>query len=97
MDTTTTTSFLGLENMEHPVLFVLIGIAAGYVAAKLMTREKQGLGLIVNCVIGVLGSLLAGWLCPLIGIKFADAWYGDFLQALVGAIAILAAINFLKK
>ncbi|MBQ3655228.1 MAG: GlsB/YeaQ/YmgE family stress response membrane protein [Bacteroidales bacterium] len=79
------------------ILFVLIGIAAGYVAAKLMTKEKQGLGLIVNCVIGILGSLLAGWFCPIVGIKFADAWYGDFLQALVGAIAILAAINFLKK
>ncbi|MBR4267540.1 MAG: GlsB/YeaQ/YmgE family stress response membrane protein [Bacteroidales bacterium] len=86
-----------LEEMEHPVLFVILGLLAGYVAARLMTKNEKGFGLIANMVVGVLGALLAGWLCPKIGITFTDAWYGLFLQALIGAIVILAVLNFLRK
>jgi uncharacterized membrane protein YeaQ/YmgE (transglycosylase-associated protein family) len=44
-----------------------------------------------------LGSLLAGWLFPKIGITFTDNVWGWFLQGLIGAIIILAVINKLKR
>ena len=84
-------------DIDHPLIFILIGLASGYVASKLMTRTNSRLGLLANITIGVLGSLLAGWLFPKIGITFTDNVWGWFLQGLIGAIIILAVINKLKK
>jgi len=85
------------EGIDHPVIFILIGLASGYVAGKLMTRTESRIGIIANITVGVLGSLLAGWLFPKIGITFTDNVWGQFLQGLIGAIIILAVINKLKK
>lgn len=84
-------------DIDHPLIFILIGLASGYVASKLMTRTNSRLGLLANITVGVLGSLLAGWLFPKIGITFTDNVWGWFLQGLIGAIIILAVINKLKK
>jgi uncharacterized membrane protein YeaQ/YmgE (transglycosylase-associated protein family) len=84
-------------DIDHPLIFILIGLASGYVASKLMSRTESRLGLIANVTVGVLGSLLAGWLFPKIGITFTDNIWGWFLQGLIGAIIILAVINKLKK
>lgn len=84
-------------DIDHPLIFILIGLASGYVASKLMSRTESRLGLIANVTVGVLGSLLAGWLFPKIGITFTDNIWGWFLQGLIGAIIILAVINKLKR
>ena len=84
-------------DIDHPLIFILIGFASGYVASKLMSRTESRLGLIANVTVGVLGSLLAGWLFPKIGITFTDNIWGWFLQGLIGAIIILAVINKLKR
>ena len=84
-------------DIDHPLIFILIGLASGYVASKLMSRTESRLGLIANVTVGVLGSLLAGWLFPKIGITFTDNVWGWFLQGLIGAIIILAVINTLKR
>ncbi len=85
--------------IDHPLIFILIGLASGYVAGKLMSlsRTENRLGLITNLTVGVLGSLLAGWLFPYLGITFTDNIWGQFLQGLIGAIIILAVINKLKR
>lgn len=84
-------------DIDHPLIFILIGLASGYVASKLMTKTNSRIGLLANVTVGVLGSLLAGWLFPKIGITFTDNIWGWFLQGLIGAIIILAVINKLKK
>jgi len=85
------------DGIDHPVILIIIGLASGYVASKLMSRSDSRLGLIANITVGVLGSLLAGWLFPKIGITFRDDIWGMFLQGLIGAILILAVINKLKR
>ena len=84
-------------DIDHPLIYILIGLASGYVASKLMSRTDSRIGLLANVTVGVLGSLLAGWLFPKIGITFTDNIWGWFLQGLIGAIIILAVINKLKK
>ena len=71
-DTTQITLKSIFDGIDHPVILILIGLASGYVASKLMTRTESRLGLIANITVGVLGSLLAGWLFPKIGITFRD-------------------------
>ncbi|MCR5455801.1 MAG: GlsB/YeaQ/YmgE family stress response membrane protein [Bacteroidales bacterium] len=85
------------DGIDNPLILVLIGLASGYVAGKLMSWHESRIGLIASITVGVLGSLLAGWLFPKIGITFTDNIWGQFLQGLIGAILILAVINKLKR
>ena len=46
--------------------FIIVGIVAGWAAGKVI--KGGGFGLIVNFLIGIVGSLLGGWLFSLIGL-----------------------------
>ena len=52
------------------ILSLVIGCLAGFCAGKLM--KGGGFGLIMNCVLGLLGGALGGWLLPLIGIQWGE-------------------------
>ena len=42
------------------ILFLLFGAVAGWLAGKLM--KGGGFGLIVNIIVGIIGSFIGGWL-----------------------------------
>jgi uncharacterized membrane protein YeaQ/YmgE (transglycosylase-associated protein family) len=48
------------------LLFLLIGLIAGWVAAKLM--RGSSLGLVGNLVVGVIGALIGGHILGFLGI-----------------------------
>ena len=76
------------------IISLLLGCLAGFCAGKLM--KGGGFGLIMNCVLGLLGGALGGWLLPLIGIQ----WGGLLRQlatAIIGAVIILWIASFFKK
>ncbi len=83
--------------IDNPILFILIGLGAGYVAGKIMSKSERRLGLVVSLTIGVLGSLLAGWICKILNLSINEHWYGQFLQGLLGSILIFWVINKLRK
>jgi Protein of unknown function (DUF2567) len=76
-------------------LFVLLGLAAGVLAAVgvWLLRERRGplalLGL-------ALGSLIAGWLAMRVGVGFAEARYDDAVRA-AGVDAVVAAAPRLES
>ncbi len=76
------------------LLFLAMGIVAGWLAGKIM--KGSGFGLVGDLVVGVVGALIGGWLFGLLGIA---AWgmAGNLLTALVGAIALLYVIRLIKK
>jgi uncharacterized membrane protein YeaQ/YmgE (transglycosylase-associated protein family) len=76
------------------LLFLIIGALAGWLAGVVM--KGRGFGLIVNLVVGVLGSLLGGWLLPLLGVSFGGK-SGVFATAFLGAIVLLALVGLIKK
>ena len=53
--------------------WIVIGIAAGFVAEKVMKRDH---GLMTNLLVGVVGALLGGWLAGLVGFNFGG-WIGS--------------------
>ena len=61
--------------------WIVIGIAAGFVAEKVMKRDH---GLMTNLLVGVVGALLGGWL-------------GSFIVASIGAILLLFLLGLIKK
>ena len=76
------------------VWFILIGIAAGWIAGQIM--KGGGFGVLGDLVVGVIGALLGGFLFDLLGI-IAVGLLGNLIMATVGAIILIAAVRVIKR
>ncbi|BDD88241.1 GlsB/YeaQ/YmgE family stress response membrane protein [Desulfofustis limnaeus] len=76
------------------LLFLLIGLAAGWLAGRIM--KGGGFGLIGNMVVGVIGAVLGGWLFGLFGIALGGL-FGSLVTAVVGAVVLLYLIKLIKR
>ncbi len=76
------------------LIFLLIGALAGWLAGVIM--KGGGFGLIGDIVVGVLGSLLGGWLLPKVGLSIGGE-FGGFITAVIGAVILLFIVRLIKK
>jgi len=83
--------------MINILLTLVFGAVAGWLAGFFVFKAKSGL--IWNIVIGLLGGLVGGWLLGKLGAtgSFWQAWYGQIICALIGAVVLLWCWNLLKK
>jgi len=77
------------------VWFILIGLAAGFLAGKVM--KGGGYGLIGDLIVGVVGALLGGFLCKQFKITPAEGLLGSLITATVGAIVLIVLLRVLKR
>ncbi len=66
--------------------YLLLGLAAGWIANLIV--KGGGSGLLVNLIVGIVGSILGGWLFSLIGLAPVGT-FGSLLTAIVGAVVLL--------
>jgi len=78
----------------HILWFLLIGLAAGWLAGMIMKGGSYGL--VGDLVVGVIGALLGGFLFRLLGIA-AGGLLGALVTALVGAIVLIALLRVIKR
>lgn len=76
---------------KSSIYMVIIGALAGYVAGNLYKGENYGL--LGNIVIGVIGSVVGGYLFKLLNIKLDNGFIGSLVTATVGAIVALWLIQ----
>jgi uncharacterized membrane protein YeaQ/YmgE (transglycosylase-associated protein family) len=76
------------------VWFILIGIAAGWLAGQIM--KGGGFGVLGDLIVGVIGALLGGFLFGLLGI-WTSGLLGSLVTATVGAIVLIALLRFVKR
>ncbi len=74
--------------------FLLIGLAAGWLAGRIM--KAGGYGLMGDLVVGVIGALLGGFLFRLAGLA-ATGLLGSLVTATVGAIVLIALLRVVKR
>ncbi len=74
--------------------FLLIGLAAGWLAGKIM--KGRGFGLVGNLVVGVVGAILGGWLFGALGLA-PQGSLGSLITAVVGALVLLYIVGLIKK
>ncbi|MDI1252372.1 GlsB/YeaQ/YmgE family stress response membrane protein [Thermomonas sp.] len=75
------------------IIWLIIGGIIGWLASIVMKTDGQQ-GIILNVVVGIVGSYLGGWLiAPLIGGGGAMG----YVSALIGAIILLAVINLFRR
>jgi uncharacterized membrane protein YeaQ/YmgE (transglycosylase-associated protein family) len=76
------------------IWFLLIGLAAGWLAGKIM--KGRSMGLVNNLIVGVIGALLGGWLFGIIGLS-AYGRVGSLVTAVVGAVVLLYLVGIIKR
>jgi uncharacterized membrane protein YeaQ/YmgE (transglycosylase-associated protein family) len=74
--------------------FILIGVAAGWLAGQLM--KGGGYGLVGDLIVGVIGALLGGWLFGMAGIA-AVGLIGQLVVATIGAILLIFLLRLIKR
>jgi uncharacterized membrane protein YeaQ/YmgE (transglycosylase-associated protein family) len=82
----TNTFFQGDEPMLDLIYFLLIGLAAGWLAGKIVKGPR--FGIVGNLVIGVIGAILGGFLFRLVGL-LPIGLLGSLISATFGAVLLL--------
>lgn len=75
--------------------FILIGLAAGWLAGQLV--KGGGFGLVGDIVVGVIGALLGGFLFSTFGVSTGGGLLGSLIVATIGAVVLLFGIRLIKS
>ncbi len=75
--------------------FLLIGLAAGWLASTFM--KGKGMGLLGNLLVGVIGAFIGGWLLGQLGVTIGGGLVGTLITATIGAIVLLFLVRLIAK
>lgn len=82
------------------IIWIVIGGIIGWLASLVMKTDGQQ-GIFLNIIVGIVGALLAGWfISPLVGvgtINQGNYSLGSFVVSFIGAIILLAIVNFARR
>ena len=75
------------------LIYLIVGGIAGWPASLVMKRDGSQ-GIILNVVVGIIGSWLGGqFIAPLIG----GSGIMGYVSAFIGAIILLAIVNLFRR
>lgn len=80
--------------MMNLILFLIIGGVAGWLAGLIM--KGRGFGVLANVGIGIVGSVLGGFVFRLLGLA-AQGTVGELVTATAGAVLLLFIVGKVKK
>lgn len=79
----------------HLLWFILIGLAAGWIASHMTTGS--GLGILGDIVVGLLGAVIGGYLFRALGVHRGFGIFGSLLVATIGAIVLIFLLHLFKR
>jgi uncharacterized membrane protein YeaQ/YmgE (transglycosylase-associated protein family) len=80
------------------IAWIVLGLAAGLIANMLIPGRRQQ-GLILTCIIGIVGALLGGWVATkLFHIHTVHGFFNlsTWLTAIAGAAVLLLAYHLIS-
>lgn len=75
--------------------FIVIGLIAGWLAAKLI--RGGGFGLIGNMVVGMIGAVIGGSLMNMAGVSAGSGLFASIGVATIGAIVLLFFVSLFRR
>jgi len=82
------------------IILLIVGGVIGWLASLIMRTDAQQ-GILLNIVVGIVGSLLAGiLLSPLLGVAPITSGaisIPTLLISLLGAVVLLAIVNLIRR
>jgi uncharacterized membrane protein YeaQ/YmgE (transglycosylase-associated protein family) len=79
--------------MINLILYIVIGILAGWLAGKIM--RGHGYGVLMDLLLGIVGSILGGIVFGALGL-YAAGIVGRLVTATVGAVLLIWLVRRLK-
>jgi uncharacterized membrane protein YeaQ/YmgE (transglycosylase-associated protein family) len=78
------------------LVWIVLGLVAGFIASKIV--NKQGEGLFLDVILGIIGAVVGGWLFGLFGASGVNGVnLYSLLVAVAGAIVVLLAYHALRR
>jgi uncharacterized membrane protein YeaQ/YmgE (transglycosylase-associated protein family) len=77
------------------IVWLIVGALAGWIAGQVV--KGGGFGLIGNIIVGILGSIVAGYLFPVLGIQLGAGLVGAVIHAAIGAIILLFVLSLIRR
>jgi uncharacterized membrane protein YeaQ/YmgE (transglycosylase-associated protein family) len=74
------------------LIWLLIGLLAGWLAGQI--SRGAGYGCIVDILLGLIGSVIGGWIFMRLGIPGYGFWY-SLAAATVGAVVLVLIVHLL--
>ena len=79
------------------LLFVLFGLVVGFLARAILPG-RQSMGMIMTAVLGMVGSLLGGFLGSMIsGSDFTRVHSAGLIGSIIGALIVLALASMFTR
>ncbi len=76
-------------NTEMLVMWVVVGLVAGWLAGFVM--KGGGYGLIGDIVLGLVGSIVGSWIFQALGVSAGAGLFAAVVVAFVGAVLVIFA------
>jgi uncharacterized membrane protein YeaQ/YmgE (transglycosylase-associated protein family) len=77
------------------LIWIVVGAIIGWLAGLLI--QGGGFGFFADALIGILGSVVAGWLFPRIGVPLGSGLIGSILASVVGAVIVIVVIRLIRR
>jgi len=75
--------------------FILIGLAAGWLAGQFM--QGGGFGVVGDILLGVVGAVVGGFLFHQLGLSAGGGLIGALIVATIGAVVLLFLVRMVKR
>jgi uncharacterized membrane protein YeaQ/YmgE (transglycosylase-associated protein family) len=73
---------------------IVVGIVVGWLAGQIV--KGRGMGVLVDLIVGIVGSILGGWIFGLLGLA-AYGLLGQLVMGVVGAVILLLIVRAIKR
>ena len=82
-------------SLENLIVWILVGLLAGWLAAAVV---GGGYGLLGDIVVGIVGSFLGSWLFRELHISIPlHGWLATIFVAFVGAVVLLLILRIFSR
>jgi uncharacterized membrane protein YeaQ/YmgE (transglycosylase-associated protein family) len=78
------------------LIWLIIGGVVGWLASLIMRTDGQQ-GIFLNIVVGIIGAAIGGFLLGSADINDGAITVTTFLVSLLGAVALLAVVNLVRR
>jgi uncharacterized membrane protein YeaQ/YmgE (transglycosylase-associated protein family) len=89
------TTLSGENMLVAFLIWIVIGAIVGWLAGLLV--QGGGFGFLVDALIGILGSVLAGWLFPTLGLQIGHGLIGSIIASVVGAAIVVLIVRLVRR
>lgn len=79
------------------LIYIIFGGIVGWIASIIMKTDGQQ-GILLNIVVGIVGSMLGSWLVGFFGYGGVNGFnVQSFVVALIGAVVLIAIVKTLRR